>query len=131
MNNIFEFAGNNTLNYKSKCYIASKTGVEEDDYGNQIETYDTPKSYLFNIQPVTDASEIAAFGELATGMRKALVSKKIYFNKFKKFDRAYLEGATPQGEVNNGDNANYRIYAILPQNVAEIIYFTKIVKGDE
>ena len=36
-----------------------------------------------------------------------------------------------RNEQNNGDNANYRIYAILPQNVVEIIYFTKIVKGDE
>ena len=76
MNNIFEFAGSNTLNYKSKCYISSKTGVIEDSYGNQIETYGTPKGYLFNIQPVTSSSEIAAFGELAPTMKKALVSKE-------------------------------------------------------
>ena len=126
----FDFLGEDTLNYKTDCYIAKKLDVEYDEYGNQIEKYDTPKPFSFNIQPVNSSSEIQAFGEKATSMRKALVSKKIYLNEFKEFDKVYLDGATPENETINGANANYRIYAINPQNVALIIYMTKLVKGE-
>ena len=128
---MFDFFDSYTLDYKSKCYIASKLSVEEDEYGNQIETYAQPKAYMFNIQPVTAESEIQAFGELAPKMKRALISKRVYLNKFKEFDKVYLDGATPNGELAFGDNANYRIYSIQPQNVAMMVYFLKIVKGDE
>lgn len=128
---MFDLFNTNTMDYKSKCYIASKKGVTEDDYGNQIETYFKPEVYMFNIQPVTATSEVQTFGELAPKMKKAIMSKKIFQNKFKEFDKAYLDGASPNGELEYGDNANYRIYSIQPQNVAMIVYFLKLVKGDE
>lgn len=128
---MFDLFNSDTTNYKTKCYIANKTGVKEDDYGNQIGTYSEPKAYMFNIQPVTAESEIQAFGELAPKMKRALISKRVYLNKFKEFDKVYLDGATPNGELEFGDNANYRIYSIQPQNVAMMVYFLKIVKGDE
>ena len=71
---MFDLFDSYTLDYKTKCYIASKLSVEEDEYGNQIETYAQPKAYMFNIQPVTAESEIQAFGELAPKMKRALVS---------------------------------------------------------
>ena len=64
-------------------------------------------------------------------MIKKAVIPISYKNKFKEFDKVYLDGATPNGELKFGDNANYRIYSIQPQNVAIMIYFLKIVKGDE
>ena len=36
------------------------------DYGNEIVNYDEPKKYYFNVMPLKTASEIQAFGELAT-----------------------------------------------------------------
>lgn len=126
----FDFFDYDTTDYKTDCYIAKKLEVEYDDYGNQIEKYDTPKPFSFNIQPVNTSSEIQAFGERATRMKKALVSKKMYLNEFNEFDKVYLDGATPENEIKNGANANYRIYAINPQNVAMIIYMIKLVKGE-
>lgn len=128
---MFDLFDSNTMDYKSKCYIAPKIGVKEDEYGNQIEIYSKPVSYMFNIQPITAESEIQAFGELAPKMKRALVSKQLYMNKFKEFDKAYLDGVTPKDELEFGDNANYRIYSIRPQNVAIMIYFLKIVKGED
>jgi hypothetical protein len=128
---MFEFFGADTTNYKSDCYIAKKIKTVEDEYGNQIEVYAKPKPYSFNIQPVTSSSEVQAFGEISPKMKKALVSKAMYEKEFDEFDRAYLDGATPNGEVDNGDNANYRIYSIQPQNVGMMIYFLKIVKGEK
>ena len=129
---MFDLFDSNTLDYKSECYIASKNdNPDYDKYGNQILTYQNPQAYLFNVQPVNSSSEIQAFGELAPKMKRALVSKQLYLNKFHEFDKAYLDGATPKGEAFNGDNANYRIYSVQNQNVAIMIYFLKIVKGDE
>ena len=128
---MFDLFNSDTTNYKTKCYIANKTGVIEDDYGNQIETYSKPKAYMFNIQPITAESELQAFGELAPKMKRAIISKQMYLNKFKEFDKVYLDGATPDGENELGEKANYRIYSIRPQNVAIMVYFLKLVKGDE
>ena len=127
----FDLYANSTMNYKSDIYIASKLGVTEDDYMNQIEEYDTPVPYCFNVQPITQSSELAEFGELSRYMKRAVVSKSQYLGVFKEFDKAYLDGITPENETINGENANYRIYSIRPQNVVLMIYFEKIVKGDE
>ena len=127
----FDLYANSTMNYKSDVYIASKLGVTQDEYMNQIEEYDVPVPYYFNVQPITDSSEIAEFGELSRHMKRAVVSKSQYLGLFKDFDKAYLDGVTPDGEGVNGENANYRIYTIRPQNVVLMIYFEKIVKGDE
>lgn len=128
---MFDLFETNTMNYKTKCYIAPKIRVDEDEDGNQIEIYSKPVSYMFNIQPITAESEIQSFGELAPKMKRAIVSKELYMNKFKEFDKVYLDGATPDNEIDFGDKANYRIYSIQPQNVAILIYFLKIVKGEE
>lgn len=118
-------------NLKSKLYISEKLGVTEDEYGNEIVNYDKPKKYFFNIMPANTASEVKAFGELATSMKVAVITEKDkYMNEFKEFDLAYLDGITPDGEPENGFNANYRIYAVQPQNAIIKIYFLKLVKNN-
>lgn len=118
------------LNYKSICYIAKKVESTYDDYGNEITTYDKPKKYLFNIQPVSGSSEAQAFGELAQSMKVAVIPKNVYQNMFNEFDVAYLDDISPVGESFYGDNANYRIYSVQPQNAVIRVYFLKIVKGE-
>ena len=128
---MFEGAKFNTFkNVKSKCYIGSKLDSIFDDYGNEIKVYDTPQEYYFNIQPVSslNTSEIQSFGENAERMKVALITNRAkYDNKFKEFDCAYLDGVTPDGESVNGQNANYRVYSVQPQNVAIRVFFIKIV----
>ena len=116
-------------NVKSKCYIGSKLESEFDDYGNEITVYGTPEKHRFNIQPVTSTSDIQVFGEIANKMKVAVITnRKKYEGKFKEFDCAYLDGASPEGETINGEKANYRIYAVQNQNVIIRVFFIKLTK---
>lgn len=126
---MFEGARYNTFtNVKSTCYIGSKLESIFDDNGNEIKVYDKPKEYSFNIQPVTLSSDVQSFGENANKMKVAVITnRKKYDNKFKEFDCAYLDGATPEGETVNGQKANYRIYSVQPQNVVIRVFFIKII----
>ena len=130
---MFEGAKFNTFkNVKSKCYIGSKLDSTFDDEGNEIKNYDTPKAYMFNIQPVNSltasSGEIESFGENVNRMKVAVITdRNKYAGKFKEFDCAYLDGATPSNEKVNGQNANYRIYSVQTQNVTIRVFFIKIV----
>ena len=117
----------NPDDWKKDVYIASKTGVTYDEDGNEISTYDKPnkESYKFNYQPVNTDADIAEFGENAKIMKKAVIPIS-YKGQFKEFDVAYLDGATPEGEANNGDNANYRLLPPRDGNAVIIIYFKKL-----
>ena len=116
-------------NLKSTVYISKKIGTYDDDNGNEIPIYEKANKYRFNIQPVNSASEIQEFGELAPKMKVAVITERYkYDNKFEEFDVAYLDGVNPNGEVIKGDNANYRVYAVQPQNMIIKLYFIKLVK---
>lgn len=108
-------------------YIASKKEVVLDEEGNEIVIYDKPneEAYKFNYQPVSADADIAEFGENAKIMKKAVIPIS-YQGRFKEFDVAYLDGATPNGEVNNGDNANYRLLPPRDGNSVIIIYFERL-----
>lgn len=112
---------------KKIIYICSKLASNEDEYGNEITNYDEAKPYSFTISSVKDESEIKEFGELASKMKMATVNLFKYKDKFKEFDLAYLDGNNPKDELVNGENANYRIYAIKEQNAILKIYFLKLV----
>ena len=117
----------NPFDWKKDVYIASKIGVDYDGDGNEIEIFDKPNElpYKFNYQPVNTEAEIAEFGENAKIMKKAVIPIS-YQGKFKEFDVAYLDGASPSGEVNNGDNANYRLLPPRDGNAVIIIYFERL-----
>ena len=116
-------------NVKSKCYIGTKLESTFDDAGNEITVYAKPEKYRFNIQPVTSASDIQEFGEHSSKMKVAVITnRQKYEGKFKEFDCAYLDGASPEGESVNGQNANYRVYAVQNQNVIIRVFFVKLTK---
>lgn len=118
-------------NLTEPLYIAKKIGTKEDEYGNEVVIYDEPKKYFFNIMPVSTSSDVRTFGERAIAMKVAVIREKdAYINEFKEFDVAYLDGETPEGEYENGFNANYRIYAVQPQNAILKIYFSKLIKNN-
>lgn len=108
-------------------YIASKIDVTLDDEVNEITIYDKPneKPYKFNYQTLSADADIAEFGENAKIMKKAVIPIS-YQGQFKEFDVAYLDGVTPDGEENYGDNANYRLLPPRDGNSVIIIYFEKL-----
>lgn len=117
----------NPKEWAKDVYIASKVGTQPDIEGNEINVYEKPNSeaYKFNYQPVNTDADIAEFGEKASIMKKAVIPIS-YQGQFKEFDVAYLDGATPDGEENYGDNANYRLLPPRDGNSVIIIYFEKL-----
>lgn len=111
--------------WQKKIYIASQMD-ELDDYGKNI--YDTPREYWFNVQPLSSKAEMEMFGQNASEIQRAVISRADYEGMFKEFDVAYLDGATPEGETYNGEKANYRLYPPRNQNVVTLLYFEKLVK---
>lgn len=117
----------NPKSWVKDVYIASKIGTQLDAEGNEINVYEKPnnKPYKFNYQSVNTDADIAEFGEKASIMKKAVIPIS-YQDQFKEFDVAYLDGATPDGEENYGDNANYRLLPPRDGNSVIIIYFEKL-----
>ena len=92
---------------KSRIYIAKKLREDFDEYGNQVEVYDTPQKYFLNVQTLSETSDVVEFGEKVSSTRViSITEKKKYLNKFNEFDLVYID-TTPENEVNNGDNADY------------------------
>lgn len=122
--------GNIFKNWKKTCYIASKhENPRIDDYGNEINIYDKPVKYNFNIQPASGDFEITLYGEKINKIYKAVVPIS-YTNKIKEGDIAYLDGINPSNEIEGtyGSKGNYVVDSIRPQNLALAIYFRKIDK---
>ena len=120
-------------NWNKDLYIANKKEVTLDDYGNEIVTYDTPFYFgKVNYQPLT-RKDLEAYVKVYGETRNSIISLLIDYTddgKFKAFDVAYLYGATPKGEVKNGDNANYIVRAYKPQNTKIMVIFEEIVKEE-
>ena len=119
---------NRKKKWNKTIYIASKQGIEEDDYGHTVTKYEKPQKYKMNVQPISSSSDIEEFGENANLIQKAVIEYDEYFGKFKEFDIAYLDGITPDGEKVNGENANYRLYPPRNQNRCILLYFERLVK---
>lgn len=113
-------------NWKQKIWIASKIGEHEDEEDNKYIDYGEPQEFNFNIQSISSDADISEFGEKISEMKKVIVPIS-YKNRFKAFDVAYLDGVTPNGETNYGDNANYRLLPPRNGNAVIIIYFEKII----
>lgn len=117
---------NRLKKWNKKVWIAKKIGSKENDYGYEIPIYDKPEMYMMNVQPISSEADIQEFGENAKQMQKAVIEYKKYFGKFNEFDVAYLDGASPDGEESNGENANYRLYPPRNQNKVIQIYFERL-----
>lgn len=102
-----------------------------DKYG-KVE-YEKPEKYTFNVQPIggttnstSGRTRIAGYGQKAMQMQRAVIDYDKYFGKFEVDDLAYLDGQSPKNEEVYGQNANYRIDAVLSQNQAVALYFEKL-----
>lgn len=115
--------------WNKKIYIATKTG-DVDDYGRA--SYNAPIQYEFNVQPSSSKLDIEMFGERAIEIQKTLIERRKYENVFHEGDLVYLDGASPEGEIYNGEHANYRMLPPRNQNLCITIYMERILKqGDK
>lgn len=112
-------------NWKKPIYIANKIKTDLDEFANEIIVYDKPKLYKFNVQPLSSDVDLKEFGEKANMIQKAVIPIS-YDGVFKENDVAYLNGVTPNGELKNGDKANYKLYPPRPQNMVITIYFERL-----
>lgn len=125
-NNVFQ-------NWNKDLYIATKKGVQIDDYNNEIIEYEKPFYFgKANYQPMNfrdTQAYMSAFGET----KKELVSLLIDYDdkdKIKEFDLAYLYGRTPKGEKINGENANYVVKTCRVQNTKVSIVLENIIEDN-
>ena len=112
---------------KSRIYLAKKLREDFDDYGNQIEIYDTPQKLFLNVQTLSETSDIMEYGEKVSSTRViSITEKKKYLNKFNEFDLVYVD-TTPEDETNNGDNADYMVIGVRNQNTSIRVYISKLI----
>lgn len=114
---------------KSKIFVSKKLPSITDEYGNEITQYDEPQKFIFNVQPLTEDSEIREFGELVNSMRRITITNKTkYLNVFTEFDKVYVDTIPNSNEIEYGENADYRIYLVRKQNTMIVVYLIKEVK---
>ena len=112
---------------KSKIWISKKIREDYDDYGNLIPIYDTPQKYFFNVQTLSETSDIMEFGERVSSTKViSITEKKKYQGKFDEFDLVYIK-STPDNEAFNGDNADYKIIGVRDQNTSIRVYIQKLI----
>lgn len=120
-------------NWNKDMYIATKDEVIVDDYNNEIVKYNEPFYFgKVNYQPLTTKqleAYIKTYGETENNVVSCLIDYKDK-DKFNIFDVAYLYGATPESELINGANANYKVRAFKPQNTKIMVILEEIIKGD-
>ena len=93
------------------------------------------KLYNFNYQPVSGYLGLQQYGEEIGNVYRMFIDKALYQGKIKVGDRAYLSNGEItesdleqliQNEKDFGDNANYKIELVLPQNFKMQIDLIKI-----
>lgn len=94
---------------RQRIYIASQNMDDEliDSHGNR--PFNKPFLFCENLASVDGESEKEEYGDRVRNMYKSVVMRKRWEGRIKENDVAYLDGAIPDGEVENGANANYRV----------------------
>lgn len=116
---------------QKQIYIAKRIKVEKNDYGIDMETFDTPKLYNFFYMPTSNQTDYQLYGVNVGEVYVCYIDYNKYLGKFKIGDRAYLidndliDLSIANNDV-NCENANYRIVSVLPQNLKLKITLVKI-----
>ena len=118
-------------------FIATKLGVERDDYGNEIAYFELPqKEYHFSYMPTSGQVDYQLYGALINNMFTSYLPMS-FLGKIKSGDVAYMIDGETQNirylkeidEYSNDTycrNANYRVRTVQPQNARVKIVFEKI-----
>ena len=85
------------------CYIANRKSITKDDYGHDIETFQTPEYFNFLLMPSgTNSVDAQRYGEQVDTMYTAYIPKS-FIGKFHRGDRAYLIDEDLQDLVQNAN----------------------------
>lgn len=122
-------------NWNKEMYIATKKrdSITHDAYNNEIVEYNEPFYFgRVNYQPLTRKdleAYIKEYGETKNNIVSCLIN---YTDdgKFQELDLAYLYGVTPNGEIQNGANANYIVRSYKPQNTKIMVIFEELIKEE-
>lgn len=102
--------------------------IETDDYGYEKRKYGSVLTLTgVTLNSLSGDTDMQMFGTKVTRMCKTLVDYDLYLNKINEKDLVYLYGASPDGETSLGNNANYIVTAVLPQNKKIAVYFERLV----
>lgn len=120
-----------------RLFIAKRIKVENDEFGNEISYYETPKEYNFSYMPTSGQVDYQIYGELISNMFTSILPMS-FLGKIKTGDKAYLI----DGEIQDIDNlvyndlkdefcthANYIVKLVQPQNIRIKIIFEKITSN--
>ncbi len=95
--------------------------------GRTVRTYAAPIELEHNVKRISGNAEYAAYGVRVLNMYKAVVANTPENRElFKKFSVAYFDGATPTGELNHGDNANFFVVDAPVYNLSMHVYFERL-----
>lgn len=120
--------------WEKELWIAKRVLTTDND-GNDIETFEKPKKYRMNYQPVSGYLDYMKYGENITNVYRTFVNKNIYQGVIKTGDKVYLsdndilEKDLESLAMNDDElckNANYKVEVALPQNLLLKIDFLKI-----
>lgn len=111
---------------KRKIYLARWIREDYDDDDNPIQIYEKPIALSCTLNSLSGSYDVAVYGDKIKNMCKTMLDYDEWLNGIKEKDVVYLYGATPDNELVHGDNANYRVCAILPQNLKIMVYFERI-----
>lgn len=112
---------------RHKITIAPLLSVDDDNEGNPVEKYGDHffiENVSLNANTGRTASQV--YGDRISNMVRTFIDYDKWFGKVKENDRAYLYGATPDGEDTIGGNANYRVVSVLPQNKKIQVLFERL-----
>ena len=120
-----------------RLFIAKRIKVENDEFGNEISYYETPKEYGFSYMPTSGQVDYQIYGELISNMFTSILPMS-FLGKIKTGDKAYLI----DGEIQDIDNlvyndlndefcthANYIVKLVQSQNIRIKIIFEKITSN--
>ena len=119
------------LDKKYDVYIAPYIGPGKDARGNTINLYGEPFRIESEAIAVSGSSDIKLYGDRAQKMCRSTPYMRDCFGRVHEGDKAYLFGATPEGESTPGANANDKVASIRPQKIKLQIYFEELPRKRE
>ena len=107
-----------------EIYVAPFLRNETDYEGNVVRVYDKPFMIKASVSTITTSFEVQEYGDDWNKLLQLVLPFNEYINVIKERDNIYLFKKPLEDEV-NGENANYFVYGVLPQNKIIRLYLKK------
>lgn len=120
--------------WEKELWIARRKKVDLNENGIDIEIFEEPEKIYLNYQPVSGYTSYLEYGERINDVYRAYVNRCFSNHCIRVGDRVYLsDGEICECDLENlvlseteyGENANYVVNVVLPQNLKTRIDFIK------